>query len=183
MISTFMPARRQRSRTVRTALASVPGGGVRMHQRWRNSSGNPASGPECSVPATGWPGTTWTCLGSAARIASRARVLHEPTSVTMAPALRCGAIAAQTGPIASIGTQTTTRSAPWALLPASASARSTKPSSSALARTAGFASWPTISPARRCCFSTQPSDAPIKPSPISVTRSKWTGASVPRGMG
>ena len=33
-----------------------------MHQRPWNSSAKPASGPECSVPATGWPGTKCTPL-------------------------------------------------------------------------------------------------------------------------
>src|SRR5581483_1433746 len=102
---------------------------------------------------------------------------------TMAPSFKCAATAAHTGPIASIGTQTTTRSAPSTLLPMSTSARSMKPSSRALARTAGLASWPTISVARCCFFSTQPSDEPMRPRPISVTRSKWTGAPVLRGMG
>ena len=35
-----------------------------MHQRSSNISAKPASGPECSVPATGWPGTKWTPAGS-----------------------------------------------------------------------------------------------------------------------
>ena len=43
--------------TLASASGSVSGSGVRMHQRSRNSSAKPDSGPECSVPATGWPGT------------------------------------------------------------------------------------------------------------------------------
>src|SRR2546430_2283417 len=63
MISTWLPARVQSARSRATAFSSVPGGGVRMHQRPWNSSAKPASGPECSVPATGWPGTRWTPSG------------------------------------------------------------------------------------------------------------------------
>ena len=78
--------RASRARASRsTAAASVPGGGVRMHQRPWNSSAKPASGPECSVPATGWPGTKCTpsgMLGPRSRITA---CLTEPTSVTMAP--------------------------------------------------------------------------------------------------
>ena len=40
-----------------SATASPPGSGVRMHQRSANISAKPLSGPECSVPATGWAGT------------------------------------------------------------------------------------------------------------------------------
>ena len=42
--------------TATTASGAVARSGIRMHQRPRKSSAKPASGPECSVPATGWPG-------------------------------------------------------------------------------------------------------------------------------
>jgi len=42
--------------TATTASGAVSRSGIRMHQRPRKSSAKPASGPECSVPATGWPG-------------------------------------------------------------------------------------------------------------------------------
>ena len=51
------PAAVQKARTRSTASASVPSGGVRMHQRLTKSDAKPASGPECSVPATGCAGT------------------------------------------------------------------------------------------------------------------------------
>ena len=41
---------------------SAPGGGVSTHQRPSNSSAKPASGPECSVPAIGWPGNEMHAL-------------------------------------------------------------------------------------------------------------------------
>ena len=58
MISTFEPSAVPEGAHARDgAAASVPSGGVRMHQRLRKSVAKPASGPECSVPATGWAGT------------------------------------------------------------------------------------------------------------------------------
>src|SRR5215472_1565028 len=55
-----MPARSHILVTPVTASDAVSGRGIRMHQRPTKSSAKPDSGPECSVPATGWPGTKWT---------------------------------------------------------------------------------------------------------------------------
>jgi hypothetical protein len=63
MACTMLPQARHRPAIFSTAVSSVPGGGVRMHQRSSKSSAKPASGPECSVPATGWPGTKCTPSG------------------------------------------------------------------------------------------------------------------------
>ena len=52
------------------------------------SSANPASGPECSVPATGWAGTRCTPLGRCGATWRMTAPLTEPTSVTMAPGMR-----------------------------------------------------------------------------------------------
>ena len=66
MISTFAPSAVQNARTLSTASRSVPSGGVRMVQRLSKSSAKPASGPECSVPATGCAGTKCTTSADAA---------------------------------------------------------------------------------------------------------------------
>ena len=67
------------------AAASVPSGGVRMHQRLWKSVAKPASGPECSVPATGWAGTKAVPGGRCGCTWAMAEPLTEPTSETTAP--------------------------------------------------------------------------------------------------
>ena len=81
----------------RSATAARPprgrvfGGGVRMHQRLTKSSAKPASGPECSVPATGWAGDEMRRRPEcAAPFAAMTSPLTEPTSETIAPGFRCG---------------------------------------------------------------------------------------------
>ena len=59
-----------------------------MHQRLRNSVANPASGPDCSVPATGWAGTRCTPAGRCGSSAAITAPLTEPTSETIAPRLQ-----------------------------------------------------------------------------------------------
>ena len=56
-----------------------------MHQRPSNSDAKPASGPECSVPATGCAGMTWRPAGMFACNAASTAPLTEPTSLTIAP--------------------------------------------------------------------------------------------------
>ena len=77
------------------------------------SAAKPEAGPECSVPASGWPGMKWTpardVRAPTAAITAR---LTEPTSLTVAPGFRPGAISAATAPMAPTGTQRMTRSAP-----------------------------------------------------------------------
>ena len=83
-----------------------------MHQRLTNSVAKPASGPDCSVPATGCAGTMATVFGRCFVSAASTAPLTEPTSETMAPGARCGAISCATASIAPTGTQRMTRSAP-----------------------------------------------------------------------
>ena len=52
-----------------------PGSGVRMVQRPSNSSAKPAAGPECSVPAIGWPGMKCTCSGTSGPQVAQHRLL------------------------------------------------------------------------------------------------------------
>ena len=63
MISTSDPMACHKSEIVATACLSVSASGVRIHQRLSNSSANPASGPESSVPAIGCAGTKTACSG------------------------------------------------------------------------------------------------------------------------
>ena len=94
-ISTSAPsALPERGDARRPRAGSAPAGGVRMHQRLWNSVAKPASGPLCSVPATGCAGMT-VAPGSASRSASATLALDEPTSLTIASAGRSAAIAAR----------------------------------------------------------------------------------------
>ena len=56
----------------------------------------------------------WTPSGMCGPTAAITAPLTEPTSLTVAPGSRCGAISAATSPIAPTGTQRITRSAPAA---------------------------------------------------------------------
>ena len=97
--------------------------------------------------------------------------LTEPTSVTVAPGFRCGAIVAATSPMAPTGTASTTRSAPATALSALSSIRSHNPISRAVLRVASLRAWPTISPANpafRIAWAIEPA---ISPRPIRATRS------------
>ena len=58
IVSTVAPSASQNSTSAATLAGSAPSGGVTMHQRWWNSVAKPASGPLCSVPATGCAGIT-----------------------------------------------------------------------------------------------------------------------------
>ena len=111
MTSTWRRAPSRRRAACRPPPASVSGGGVRMHQRFSNSVAKPASGPECSVPATGWAGTKCTPFG---RCGARRRSppLHRAHVGDDAPGFSDGAIAAASGPQAPTGVQRMTRSAP-----------------------------------------------------------------------
>ncbi len=105
------PQRRQNSESFSNATASVPGSGVKMHQRFSNRSAKPASGPDFSVPASGWPGMKCTPAGTCGCICAMTDALVEPTSVRIAPGFSAGAISSATSPDAPTGTETTTRSA------------------------------------------------------------------------
>ncbi len=83
-----------------------------MHQRLTNSWAKPESGPECSVPATGWAGTKCTPTGMWGDMSRSTAPLTEPTSETVAAGARCGLISAATVPQAPTGMHRMTRSAP-----------------------------------------------------------------------
>src|SRR6478736_8197833 len=104
MTSTFEPAPSQNALTRSIAAGSVPAGGVRMLQRPLNSVAKPASGPDFSVPATGWAGTKDTPAGRCGDTLSTTACLTEPTSDTIAPGFRAAAMLAATGPHAPTGT-------------------------------------------------------------------------------
>ena len=112
MISTLEPSASQNAFSLSTAAASVPGSGVRMHPAAVEQLGKAGLGPDCSVPAIGWPGTKCTPSGTCGAMSRTTAAFTEPTSVRMAPGRRCGAISAASGPQAPTGTQRMTRSAP-----------------------------------------------------------------------
>ena len=112
MTSTRLPSACHSRRMRSTASGSLPAGGVRMHQRPSNRSAKPAAGPDCSVPATGWPGTKWTPSGNSMSSCRIAASLTEPTSVTTVPGARCGPMAAATSANAPMGVHRNTVSAP-----------------------------------------------------------------------
>ena len=68
-------ARPERVDLLDRVRVACSGSGVRMHQRPSNSSAKPASGPECSVPATGWAGTKCTPAGMSGPSLSMHRLL------------------------------------------------------------------------------------------------------------
>ena len=110
--SILEPARRHSSATVSTAAGSVPSSGVRMHQRPSNRLSKPASGPDFSVPAMGWAGTKGTPSGRLGTTASITACFTEPTSVTIWPAARAGAIALATASLLPTGVDSTISPAP-----------------------------------------------------------------------
>ena len=62
-----------------------------MVQRPSNIAAKPASGPDSSEPAIGWPGIANTPRGMTLAKASAMAALTEPTSVTVAPGFKGGA--------------------------------------------------------------------------------------------
>ena len=63
-----------------------------MHQRLMNSSAKAGIRTGCSVPATGCAGTKWTPAARCGAMSRTTAPLTEPTSETIAPAARKGAI-------------------------------------------------------------------------------------------
>src|SRR5580698_4015040 len=110
MICTIDPQRRHSSATRSTASGSVPGGGVSSAQRPSNNEVNPESGPEYSVPATGWAGTKCTPTGTSGPTSRITDCLVDPTSVKMQPGAKCGAIASAMPAYAPTGAQSITQS-------------------------------------------------------------------------
>ena len=166
MVSTLAPSRRQNAASLSTACGSVPSGGVRMHQRFSNNSAKPASGPECSVPATGWAGTKCTVSGRCAPMSRTTEPLTEPTSDTTAPGLRCGPISLATAPQTPTGTHTMTRSAPSTACALVSTTLSAMPSSATRARVLGERAVATISRTAPCARAALAMDEPIKPGPM-----------------
>ena len=170
--STWLPSAFQKASSLSTAPASLSGSGVRMVQRPSNRSSRAASGPEFSVPATGWAGTKCTPLGMCGSMSAITVCFTEPTSDTMQPGLSDEAIAAAAGPQAPTGVQTITRSASF-----TAAARSVpqwSASFSLLARAAVSAlrvaaTIDVASPRLRASSAIEP---PISPMPISAILSK-----------
>src|SRR6476469_319975 len=171
MTSTCEPAASQNAVSLATASGSAPSAGVRMHQRCRNNVAKPASGPEYSVPATGWAGMKCTPSVTCGATAAMTPLFTEPTSERIAPALRCGAAARAASLIAPTGTQRMTRSAP-ATASAALLTMSPMRSSPARLRTSASASKPAISLARFCRRATCAIEEPIRPKPISAILSK-----------
>ncbi len=170
MLSTLAPSACQNAFSRSTASGATPSGGVRMHQRLTNSSGKPESGPDCSVPATGWPGMKCTLAGRYSAMSLRTADFTEPVSETIAPGFKCAAMSFATAPQAPTGTQAMTMSAPATASWLVSAMRSASPISFARARTAGEPSVATSSSARCCAFTARAIEEPIRPSPISVTR-------------
>ena len=97
--------------------------------------------------------------------------LTEPTSETVAPALRCGPISAATAPHAPTGMQTITRSAPFAASALVATTLSAMPSSTTRLRVASERAVATISFTTPCSRAARAIEEPIRPTPISARRS------------
>src|SRR5208282_6241176 len=111
MTSTFEPSASQKARIFPIASGSAPSGGVRIHQRLTKREAKPASGPERSVPATGWAGMKSACRGRSGVSVAITAPLTEPTSDTIAPSLKYDAIARPMHSLAPTGAQRMTQSA------------------------------------------------------------------------
>ncbi len=95
--------------------------------------------------------------------------LTEPTSVTIAPGLRLGAISAASAAHAPTGTDRMTRSAPFTASPACTQPRSTRRKVSAVSIVALVRAAPVImreSPLRRIAWLIE---EPMRPMPIRAT--------------
>src|SRR6202011_4518977 len=176
MISTDAPAPLQNEANFATALGLVPSGGVNMVQRLKKSVENPASGPDCSVPATGCDGTKWTMAGRCGATALMIEALTDPTSDTIAPGLRCGPISRAIAPMTPTGAQRMTRRAASTAAASVAVARSASARSVPLARTALDESGAIISRASPLRRQTCARDEPIRPMPMRARR--WNRGSL-----
>src|SRR5271154_906709 len=158
-----------------TASVEVPSGGVNMHHRFTNNVANPASGPDCSVPATGCAGTRWACSGRWGAIAAITSVFTEPTSDTTAPGFSAGPTSRAIASFAPTGAQKITRSA-RAAADAVGRYSSPRPSASARRRTSREASAKTIAPAALTRRAARAIEDPISPTPTMATQSKTGSA-------
>ena len=98
--------------------------------------------------------------------------LTEPTSETIAPGLRCGAISLAISPQAPTGAQTMTRSAPATAAALVSTTWSASPSSATRRRVAAERALATISRTAPCARAARAIDEPIRPTPISARRLK-----------
>ena len=140
-----------------------------MHQRSSKSSAKPASGPDCSVPATGWDGTKYkSCRRLVA--ASAIAPLTDPTSMISAPGIACVFNNAHSSVIAPTGVASTINCVSLTATAKSGATSSTAPI--VLARS-------EISPLRSKAVSvlTSPAlrnararDEPIRPGPMIAAR-------------
>lgn len=142
-------------------------------------TGKPASGPDFSVPASGWPGMKCTLSGICGAICAMTEALVEPTSVTMAPGFRCGAICSATAPDEPTGTETMTRSA--SLTACAADVVYSLPSASSSARFSVSALRVEIVTcrARPSSLMSRAIDEPIRPMPTSAMRSNMISPITP----
>src|SRR5471030_2667945 len=168
MRSTWLPSAFQKASSLSTASASAPGSGVRMVQRPSNRSSSAASGPEFSVPATGWAGTKCTPFGMCGSMSAITVCFTEPTSEMMQPGLSDEAIASVAGPQAPTGVQTITRSASSTAAARSVPQWSTSFSLLASAAVSGLRVAATILLARPRLRASSAIEPPIRPMPISA---------------
>ncbi len=94
--------------------------------------------------------------------------LTEPTSETIAPGLRCGAISCATAPQAPTGMHRMTRSASSTASALVSTTESVMPSSLTRARVLAERAVVTISPASPCSRAARAIEPPISPKPISA---------------
>ena len=158
--------------TLPTASGAVSGGGVRMHQRSWNNSAKPASGPECSVPATGWPGTKCTPPGNSGCSVSIDRLLDRADigdDRAVAQCRRDPRGRSRHRPTAASRARRDRRPAPPA--PGRRSSRRRGRAGAPLSSVSARRAQATIVSPGMSRRNTRASDEPISPIPISATRS------------
>ena len=96
--------------------------------------------------------------------------LTEPTSETVAPGARCGAISFATGPQAPTGMHKMTRSAPSTAAAFVSTTWSARPSSATRRRVAAERAVATIEPTAPCSLAARAIDEPISPTPMRARR-------------
>jgi hypothetical protein len=110
-IVTSAPRARQNSTTRAVVAGAVPASGVTKQARSAKRSAEPCSQPVFSEPAIGWAPTKCARPAIASSPCRAISPLTLPTSVTVAPKGRWGAISRASGMIWSTGAAITTRSA------------------------------------------------------------------------
>ena len=118
----------------------------------------------------GCPPIKLTREGKTSRAVSTIVCLVLPTSVTTVFGPTDPAISVRTLGMTFSGVATKMKSASAQLSLGLSAARSTAPAATAAARVSSSMSYPTISTGGSSCFNANPSEPPIRPSPIIVTR-------------